>query len=206
MKKIILIGGGGHCHSVIDVIESTNEYQIIGIIDNDPKKNNILGYNYIGNDDDIVKYKNDTDEFLVTIGKIGECKKRNRLYNFLNDNSLPLATIISKNAYISKHAKIGKGTIVMHHAIVNANSDLGENCIVNSKALIEHGVVIGDHSHIATNSVVNGGVTIGENVFLGSNSTVNLDVMICNDAVIGSNSLVTKSIKQSGTYKGIPVE
>ena len=75
MKKIILIGGGGHCHSVIDVIESTNEYQIIGIIDNNPKKNNVLGYKCIGNDDDILKYQNDADEFLVTIGKIGECKK-----------------------------------------------------------------------------------------------------------------------------------
>ena len=32
MKKIILIGGGGHCRSCIDVIESTKMFKIIGII------------------------------------------------------------------------------------------------------------------------------------------------------------------------------
>lgn len=31
--KIILIGGGGHCHSVIDVIEQENRFNIAGIID-----------------------------------------------------------------------------------------------------------------------------------------------------------------------------
>ena len=33
MKKILLIGGGGHCKSVIDVIEQEGQFQIVGIID-----------------------------------------------------------------------------------------------------------------------------------------------------------------------------
>ena len=32
MEKIILLGGGGHCKSVIDTIVSSNLYEIIGII------------------------------------------------------------------------------------------------------------------------------------------------------------------------------
>ncbi len=32
-EKIVLIGGGGHCRSAIDVIELTNKYEIIGIVD-----------------------------------------------------------------------------------------------------------------------------------------------------------------------------
>lgn len=32
-EKIVLIGGGGHCHSVDDVLEQTNKYEIIGIVD-----------------------------------------------------------------------------------------------------------------------------------------------------------------------------
>ena len=38
MKKIILVGGGGHCKSCIDVIENENKYKIIGIIDKKKKK------------------------------------------------------------------------------------------------------------------------------------------------------------------------
>ena len=38
MKKIILIGAGGHCASCIDVIENEKKYEIIGLIDNIKKK------------------------------------------------------------------------------------------------------------------------------------------------------------------------
>ena len=32
-KPLILIGGGGHCKSCIEVIESTDEWEIKGILD-----------------------------------------------------------------------------------------------------------------------------------------------------------------------------
>ena len=38
MKKIILIGGGGHALSCIDVIEHEKKFKIIGIIDKKLKK------------------------------------------------------------------------------------------------------------------------------------------------------------------------
>ena len=39
MENIVLIGGGGHCKSVIDTIESSKLYNIIGIIDKNEKLN-----------------------------------------------------------------------------------------------------------------------------------------------------------------------
>ena len=38
-KKLILIGGGGHCKACIDVIELENKYKIMGILDS-PKNIN----------------------------------------------------------------------------------------------------------------------------------------------------------------------
>ena len=52
--NIILVGGGGHCVSVIDVIEQQGKYNIKGIID--IKENigkNVLGYKIIGSDNDL---------------------------------------------------------------------------------------------------------------------------------------------------------
>ena len=37
-KNIILIGAGGHTTSCIDVIEATNKYKIIGLVDKKKKK------------------------------------------------------------------------------------------------------------------------------------------------------------------------
>ena len=77
MKNLYLIGGGGHCHSCIDVIEQENKYQIKGIFDlpNNIGKD-ILGYKVIGTDNDIESYIKKDNYFLVTIGQIGVPAKK----------------------------------------------------------------------------------------------------------------------------------
>ena len=37
MKKIILVGAGGHAHACIDVIEQCNKYCIVGLIEKKEK-------------------------------------------------------------------------------------------------------------------------------------------------------------------------
>jgi len=45
LKEIIILGAGGHCHALIDVIEQENRFQIVGIIDNAKKKGSkVLNY------------------------------------------------------------------------------------------------------------------------------------------------------------------
>ena len=81
-KEIILIGGGGHCKSVIDVIEAEEKYHIAGIIDKPEKLGlNILGYQIVGNDDDIEVIAKKCRNFLITIGYIGDNTKRVDLYD-----------------------------------------------------------------------------------------------------------------------------
>ena len=57
MQNLILIGGGGHCKSCIDVIEHENKYKIVGILDMAEKVGQkVLGYKIIGSDSDISTY------------------------------------------------------------------------------------------------------------------------------------------------------
>lgn len=172
MEKILLIGGGGHSHSVIDVIEQENKYQIAGIID---KKEligkEILGYKVIGSDDDLRNLFKKYKYAFITVGQINSVDIRIEIFNNLTSIGFKLPTIISPLSYVSKHSKLGEGTIVMHHALVNSAVDIGKNCIINTKALIEHDSIIEDHCHIATASVINGGVVVKEKTFFGSNAT-----------------------------------
>ena len=171
-EKIVLLGGGGHCHSVIDVIESENKYEIIGIVD---KKeligNDILGYKIIGSDDDLETIFKTCKNAIITVGQIESNTVRVKLFNKLKEIGFALPIIISPLAYVSKHSFIEEGTIIMHHALVNANAKIGKNCIINTKALIEHDVIIEDNCHISTASVLNGNVIVKENTFFGSNAT-----------------------------------
>jgi sugar O-acyltransferase (sialic acid O-acetyltransferase NeuD family) len=170
-EKIILVGGGGHCKSCIDVIEQEGKYQIAGIVDMPEKINQkILGYEIIGTDDDLPLIARENVSFLITIGQIGSAHKRILLFNGLRELGAHFPVIFSPLSYVSKNATVAEGTIVMHHALVNAGADIRKNCIINSKALIEHDAVIEDHCHIATGAIVNGGAKIKSGTFFGSNA------------------------------------
>jgi sugar O-acyltransferase (sialic acid O-acetyltransferase NeuD family) len=188
-EKIVLIGGGGHCHSVIDVIEQENKYEIIGIVDtkeNIGKK--VLDYEVIACDDDLETIFLSCKNAVITVGQIESNKIRVNIYNKLKQIGFNLPVIISPLAYVSRYSFINESTIIMHHALINANVKIGKNCIINTKALIEHDCVIGDNCHISTASVINGGVTVKENSFFGSNATSKQSIKI--DGFIKAGSLV----------------
>lgn len=191
MKKIILLGGGGHCRSVIDVIEKESIFKIAGIIDKtEYLGTKVLGYRVIGNDNDLTSLKKKFNYALITVGHVKSPSLRIRLFNLAKKIGFLFPSIVSPNAYLSKYSKIGEGTIVMHHAIINANSNIGKNCIINSKALIEHDCWISDNCHISTNATINGGVKIGPKTFIGSNAITKDNINIKEKSFIKAGSLV----------------
>ena len=179
MNKIVLIGGGGHCKSVIDVIEQENKFEIAGIIDKPELLNSkILGYPVIGNDNDLKILAKKYQYALITVGQIRYSSPRIKLYELAIEAKFTLPSIISPHAHVSKYAMVGKGTVVMHKSVINSNSTIGNNCIINSCSLIEHDVRIGDNCHISTGVIVNGQSQIGNETFLGSGSIVKNGVSI----------------------------
>lgn len=170
--KLVLVGGGGHCKSCIDVIEQTGLYNIIGILDKQEKVGmKVLRYYIIGTDQKIKSLAEEGHEFLVTTGQIRNSHFRQALYKTLSQYGAKVATVISPRAYVSNYSEVKMGTIIMHDALINAGVLIGENCIINTKALIEHDAIIGDHCHISTAAIINGGVEINQGTFFGSNAT-----------------------------------
>ena len=194
-EKIILVGGGGHCKSCIDVIEQEGRFQIAGIVDVPEKLHQkVLGYEIIATDDDLPQLVKEYDNFLITLGQIKSPDKRIRIFQTLKESGAKLPVIISPLAYVSKHAEIGDGTIIMHHALINAGAKIGNNCIINTKSLIEHDAIIGDHCHIATGAIINGGVKVGSGTFFGSNAVCKEYIEIGENAVIGCGAKIIKNI------------
>ena len=192
MKEILLIGGGGHCKSVIDVIEQEGQFQIVGIIDKaELFGTNVLGYPVIGNDLDLESLAKKHAYALITIGQIKSPNQRIKLFDLAKKAGFTIPSILSPRAYISKHAFIGDGTVVMHDALINAKATIGNNCIINSKALIEHDSVILEHCHISTNATINGGVVVESGCFIGSGVITKESITIGKNSFIKAGSLVT---------------
>lgn len=203
-RSLILIGGGGHCKSVIEVAESAG-YEIKGILDmpDEVGKEVLPGHQVIGTDAEIPQYVEDCD-FVITVGFIKNPALRIKLYNKVKDAGGKLATIIASTAHVSKYAELGEGTVIMHHAFVNAGAKIGDNCIINTFVNIEHDAEVGNQCHISTGTMVNGECKIGESCFIGSQSVCANCIEIASDIIVGAGSVVRKSIRVKGIYAGNP--
>lgn len=202
LKDLILVGGGGHCKSVIDVAESAG-YRIIGILDMPSEVGkSVLSYPIIGSDNDISNYaRREGVYFAITVGQIKDSSARIRIYEKILAAGGKLPPIISSTAYVSKYAVIGDGTVVMHRAVINAGASVGRNCIINTFANIEHDVQIGSFCHISTGAMINGGCRLGDRVFIGSSASLTQMTVVANDVIVPIGAVVRYDILQAGIYR-----
>lgn len=187
----MIVGGGGHGRACIDVVESTADYCIEGIVDRPEKRGRrVLGYPVIADDDGLRDLVVPDRCFLIGLGQIGPPGRRKVLYRLLRESGAALPPIVAASAVVSAHARLGAGTIVMHQAVVNAGAVVGDNCIVNTHALVEHDATIGDHCHLSTAAVINGGCRLGDDVFVGSNSTLKQGLVIAAGTVVSAGQFI----------------
>ncbi|MBC3787283.1 acetyltransferase [Spirosoma utsteinense] len=204
-EQLILVGGGGHCKSVIDVVEASGQFSIAGIVDTREKLGTTQsGYAVVATDDDIEALAREYRYFLVTVGQIRSSAVRTRLYHLIKSLGGTLTTVISPTAYVSHRALIGEGTVIHHQAFVNAGAQIGVNCIINTGSLIEHDARIGDHCHVSTGAVVNGDCLVGDHCFVGSRAILSHGVHVAPNGLIGAGAVLLTNSEEGGLYAGNP--
>lgn len=205
--KIILMGGGGHCKSCIDVIELAGLYEIVGIVDvNDKLGTRVLGYEIFATDDELDALCRDFRYFHISVGQMLSSSIRANIYMKLKSFGAELPLIISPRAHVSRHSSIGEGSIVMHNATVNAGAQIGICCILNTGCIVEHDVSVGGFCHVSTGAIINGGVTVENGCFIGSSATIREGIKIANDVVLGLGAAVVSDCAQSETFVGNPAK
>jgi sugar O-acyltransferase (sialic acid O-acetyltransferase NeuD family) len=190
-QRLLLIGSGGHARALIDIIESTSEWQIVGLVGRSTEiGSRIFGYPVLGGDDDLIDLRDSADGAIIALGHLGLATKRQNLAQRLQDLDFIMPSIISAYAIVSRHASLGPGTTVGHGAIINAGAKVGSHCIINSKALVEHDAIIGDHCHISTGVLINGGVSVGNASFIGSGSMIREGLALPPQTVVSAGKRV----------------
>ncbi|HBT50671.1 MAG TPA: serine acetyltransferase [Petrotoga sp.] len=205
-NSIVLVGGGGHCKVVLDVIKENNYYDEICI--SDLKENigkEILDIRIEYTDDQLEDlFKKGISFAFVSMGKININDQRMKLYNKIKNIGFNIPTIISKSSNLSIYTEISEGTFIGKNTVINPGVKIGKNCIINTGAVVEHDCIIGDNVHIGPGAVLSGGVKIGENSFIGAGATIIQNTNIIGNTLIGAGAVVIKNIARSGVYVGNP--
>lgn len=196
-KKIVLIGGGGHCESVLDSLLNNNEYSDVVIVDNSLNVGQkILGCPVVGNDDILSELTNDGYKYaFISVGSIENTSLRRKIYNNALKLGFKFPNIIDKSSAVSKFAELENGIFIGKKAVINAGAKIGSFSIINTGAIIEHDCIIGKFSHISVGAVLCGNVTVKDDVFIGSNSSIKQGLTIGEKSVIGIGSVVISDVE-----------
>ena len=203
MKNLLLIGGGGHCGSVLDSILSQNGFSRLGIIDTTDAP--VLGVPVVGSDDDLPRLLREgwTDAF-VTVGSTGDVALRRRLYEMIRRLGFRIPAIVDGAAVIARNVTLGEGCYVGKKAVVNTGAVLGRCAIVNTGAIVEHDCLIGDFVHISPGAVLCGQVTVGDDSHIGAGAVVRQQIQIGARALVGAGSVVVGNVPDHVTAYGNP--
>ena len=207
MHSVILIGGSGHAKAIIEIIEMSKEYHIVGITDNNSVKraNIVSGVSIIDNDENLQTYfGNGIKRAFITLGSVGDIKPRVRLYNMLNEIGFELINVIHPSAIIADSLTMGTGNALMAGSIINAYTTLGNNCIINTGTIVEHDCIIEDHVHISTGAKLAGNVKVKEGTHIGIGAIVKQGVTIGRQVIVGAGAVVLGDIPDNIVCAGIP--
>lgn len=202
MKRLLIVGAGGHGKVVAETAIATGAWEAIAFLDGRfPNLSRILSWPVIGREDDAARFLHEYPAIFVAIGDNGV---RSRLGQALADEGFAVPTIIHPTAWVSSTARLGVGTVVIGGAVVNAEATLGQRCIVNTGATVDHECWVGDDVHISPGVHIGGGVTIGRRTWIGIGAAVRHGVTIGADVVVGAGAAVVDNVADGETVMGVP--
>jgi len=204
MSKIIVYGASGHAKVLLDVLERMSEYEIVGLLDDNPELagGEVFGHQVLGGWDVLSELK--TLGVDAGVVGIGDNRIRGVVASRMAEQGLELIKAIHPSARISRGVHIGPGCAIMANAVVNADSSLGANVIINTAATVDHDNVIGDCVHLSPGVHLAGGVRIGAYSHLGTGTVVIPNVTIGEWVNVSAGSVVTKDLPDGITVAGVP--
>ena len=195
MKRLAIIGAGGHGKVLADIAMKSGYTDIVFLDDNDNIRE-CGGYPVIGKC--VEAEKIDADLFIG----IGNAIIRKRIFELFRHRNI--VTLIHPNAVIAPDVIIGAGTAVMAGAVINPGAVIGMGCIINTCSSVDHDCNVGDFVHISVGSHLCGTVTVDDETWIGAGATVSNNLHICGGCMVGAGTVVIKDISEYGTYIGVP--
>ncbi|WP_164123642.1 acetyltransferase [Sphingobacterium sp. xlx-130] len=207
MKRIAIVGAGGFGQEVYCIWRDMLNYEqvsfeFVGFFDDN---GSLTGNNFgevVGGIDSL----NSVDYPLdVAIG-IGSPKILHSVRNRINNLNIKFPNIIHPSVQFldSETTVLGEGNILSLDVIFSCNCQVGDFNIFNTRTTLGHDDVVGDFNVFSPNVQISGSVVIGNDNFWGFNSGILQGKQVGEFNTIGAGAILLRSVKDAGTYIGVP--
>lgn len=189
MKRLIIIGAGGHGRAVAEGASLSGEFEVVAFLDDVfPEIQAVWHIPVLGKVGDCLRFVERADSVFVAIGNN---MVRSATLGRLMGAGVSLATVIHPKAIVSARATIGIGSAVMAGAVVGTEAKLGVGAIINSGAVVDHHCRVGDFGHLGVGAVMAGGSVLGEGAWMQANSALGYGVVIEGGRVLALGEAVS---------------
>ena len=203
---IIVLGGGGHAHVIIDVLHACKR-TVIGFVDQAQNKPPIAGVKQLGDFGYLTSNYPAGEVALANgLGSVAAPGARMEWYVHFKELGYPFASCIHPGSIVSPSAYLAEGGQVMAGAVVQPGTVVGENTLINTRASIDHECRIGHHVHVAPGAVLSGGVEVGDKTHIGTGAVVIQGVRIGRHSIVGAGAVVVHNVPDHITVKGVPAK
>jgi acetyltransferase EpsM len=205
MKKIIIIGAGGHAAELNDYINLHNQIkpqeriEILGFIDDDEQIYAHYDYTapFLGS---IKNHQINSDvSYLMGIANI---KYRKEITLAFLEKGAQFTGFIHPTVVISPSAKVGSTVVISHSTSVGPKVTIGEHNLINSRCTIGHDTSIGEFNFISPMVALSGNTKIGNENLIGTGSITIPAIKIGNHNKIGAGTVVIFDIADHFTVVG----
>ena len=192
MKRLLIIGAGGHGRCCLEIAKSMHIYNQYAFLDDGLVKQVINDIPVIGAIEEMSSYYGEYEDIFIAIGNNAIRKKISRKAKEIGYN---LVNLIHPSATIMD-ASIGEGCVCFPGVVIEAQAKVGNGCIITSNSVINHDAVLEDYVLVYSNSTIRSNTFIGTETRIGSNCCIEMNVKIQAGSDISSGSIV----KQSDDY------
>jgi sugar O-acyltransferase (sialic acid O-acetyltransferase NeuD family) len=176
MKRLIIIGAGGHARSIADIVLEQREYALVGFLDDAyPDLSSVWDIPVLGGVDTAAGLRGMAECAFVAIGNN---RVREGLVNTMLEAGFELPSIVHERAIISSRATLGRGVSIMAGAVVGTEAILGDGVIVNAGAVVDHHSKVDDFGHLGVGAVMAGGSRLGRGAWMQAGSALGYGVEV----------------------------
>ncbi|WOK05356.1 acetyltransferase [Imperialibacter roseus] len=197
MKKVIIIGAGGHAAEIDEYIQFANQaassegWEVVGFLDDNPDsfKRYAFSAPFLGG---IGEHKVLSDvEYIMGIANLAY---RGPIIEMFVAAGARFATLIHPGTYVSKSAVIGQGVVIAPNVNIGPNVKIGDFTLLNARCSIGHDSELGRYNFICPNVSLSGFTKVGDENLFGVNSATIPGIQVGSKNKIAAGMVLDKDI------------